>query len=89
MDRLHMRIIGVVQGVGFRYFTQRELGARALVGYVRNLADGRVEAVVEGEPEVVAQALAILGQGPAASQVSDVAVEEIPSEGHTGFEIRS
>jgi acylphosphatase len=48
---------GMVQGVGFRFTTVRALAGVAVSGYVRNLADGRVEMVVEGEPEAIAEAL--------------------------------
>ena len=82
-------ISGTVQGVGFRWFTERELGALGVAGYVRNLADGRVEAVVEGETEIVSKALTILGKGPTGSTVSELTVEEMPLQGHNGFEIRS
>ena len=41
---------GIVQGVGFRYTTQRVAGGFAVTGFVRNLADGRVEVVAEGPP---------------------------------------
>ncbi len=45
---------GHVQGVGFRYTARHVAGGFDVTGYVKNLADGRVEAVVEGEPEEVA-----------------------------------
>lgn len=81
-------ISGTVQGVGFRGFTERELRALGATGYVRNLADGRVEAVIEGDSEVVDLALAILSEGPRGARVADVALEEISVQGHASFAIR-
>jgi acylphosphatase len=80
-------ISGTVQGVGFRWFAERELRALGVNGTVRNLPDTRVEAIVEGSPELVERALALLGRGPAGSHVSDVEIAEIPSQGSSGFEI--
>jgi acylphosphatase len=81
-------ISGTVQGVGFRWFTERELGALGVAGYVRNLPSGCVEAVVEGSPERVEQALVVLGTGPPGARVTDVEIEEQDAPGHSGFEIR-
>ena len=81
-------ISGTVQGVGFRWFVQTQLGDLGLSGTVENLPDGRVEAVVEGSPERVEQALVILGTGPLGAHVADVEIEELTARCHTGFEIR-
>ena len=87
--RTRSRVIvdGVVQGVFFRdatYARARELGVD---GWVRNLPDGRVEAVFEGEPEVVASAVAWVRHGPSRAIVT--ALEEFAEqpEGLGGFEI--
>ena len=53
MVRAHIHFSGTVQGVGFRYTTQSFAQQIALTGWVKNLADGRVEAVVEGPKEQV------------------------------------
>jgi acylphosphatase len=78
---------GRVQGVGFRWFaerTARELGVR---GWVRNLSDGSVETVAEGEDAAVAAYLSRLERGPHGSRVDGVAIEETPESGFSGFEI--
>jgi acylphosphatase len=78
---------GRVQGVGFRY-TAREL-ARGfpVAGYVRNLPDGRVELVAEGEGDEVAAFLAVVGRRWAGSLDSADEADE-PPEGLAGFAIR-
>ncbi len=71
--RIHAFVNGHVQGVGFRYFTQREASRLDLTGEVRNLPDGRVEVVAEGEEPVLMEFLSILKRGPSAfSHVTSV-----------------
>ncbi len=71
-------ISGLVQGVGFRFFTQRSAARHQILGYVRNLKDGRVEALVEGEEESVKGFHEDLLTGPNYSRVEQV--EEIVLE---------
>ena len=71
-------VSGDVQGVGFRFFTQRVAARHQVVGYVRNLADGRVEALAEGSPEGVEGFKHDISAGPAYSRVEQV--EEISLE---------
>ncbi|MBI4484354.1 MAG: acylphosphatase [Acidobacteria bacterium] len=74
-------ISGRVQGVGFRYFAY-ELGQRlGLVGFVRNLPDGRVEACAEGDLELLQQFHRELGRGPRWATVADIRVEEVEASG--------
>jgi acylphosphatase len=85
--RCHLWVSGSVQGVGFRMFTERAARRRGVVGYVRNLADGRVEAVAEGPGEAVRGFIADLRRGPSGALVRDVGeVWETP-EGLRGFRI--
>ena len=60
---------GEVQGVGYRFFTQRVAARHQVTGYVRNLPDGRVEALVEGELENVESFKHDFSTGPAWSRV--------------------
>jgi acylphosphatase len=71
-------ISGLVQGVGFRFFTQRSAARHQVRGYVRNLEDGRVEALAEGDAKAVQAFLEDLTAGPTYSKVEDV--EEIVLE---------
>ena len=68
-------ISGIVQGVGFRYYTQDEAERLHLSGYVRNLRDGRVEVYGIGLPENLARLRTLLERGPRGAMVQHV-VEE-------------
>jgi len=70
MDRkLIVRISGRVQGVGYRYFVLHRAQSLELAGYVRNLRDGRVEVVAEGEEQALKTILEELKEGPAGAIV--------------------
>jgi acylphosphatase len=82
-------ISGRVQGVGFRYFLEARASAEGVHGWVRNLPDGRVEALLEGEQASVERVEAALWRGPSGAVVDDVAIElTLPSGRPTGFAIR-
>jgi len=68
-------VSGLVQGVGFRFFTQRSAAKHQILGYVKNLEDGRVEALIEGDEEAVKAFHEDLLAGPSYSRVEQV--EEI------------
>ena len=80
---------GRVQGVGFRWFVQEAAERLGLVGFVRNMEDGRVEVFAEGEADTLAALQEKLRQGPGLSRVEAVkASEAIPSGRYTGFHIQ-
>jgi acylphosphatase len=83
----HLRIDGLVQGVGFRDAMCREADRLGVTGWVRNRRGGGVEAVVDGAPDAVAAIIAWAHRGPAAARVSNVTVSEM-SGAFTGFEWR-
>lgn len=86
--RAHVLIRGRVQGVAFRWETRRVAEVHGLTGWVRNLPDGRVEAVFEGEREEVEAVIGWCRQGPPIARVEDVKVEwEAVTESHSGFSI--
>ena len=84
-------ISGRVQGVGFRYYAKDVADREGVSGWVRNLSDGRVEALVEGEEEAVTRVERALWQGPRGARVAAVAVDdtEPPSGTHHTFSVRS
>jgi acylphosphatase len=76
MKRVHVYISGRVQGVFFRAETQRTAKGFNLTGWVRNIADGRVEALFEGEDKEINKMLEWCLIGPSAARVEDVLTEE-------------
>jgi acylphosphatase len=81
-------ISGIVQGVGFRFFTQRAAARHQVTGYVRNLPDGRVESLAEGDAKSVEDFKNDLTAGPTFSRVEEI--EEIvlePSGLYSSFRI--
>lgn len=86
--RAHLFISGQVQGVGYRLSTVSEARRWDVKGWVRNLPDGRVEAVLEGNKSGVEGMIHWCHQGPSAAVVNNVAVEYQEPEGLRGFETR-
>jgi len=81
-------ISGRVQGVGFRWFAKDAAMREGATGWVRNLLDGRVEALVEGDVEAVTRVEAALRSGPRGSRVERVLVDdEEPTGTHGEFSI--
>jgi acylphosphatase len=72
--RAHIFVSGRVQGVFFRDHTRRWASSLGLTGWVRNLWDGRVEVLAEGEKENLESLIARLKQGPPSASVENVAV---------------
>lgn len=68
-------ISGTVQGVGFRYFTQRAAAKIKVGGYVKNLHDGRVEVFATGTPQQLRELRSVLERGPRFSSVTEVREE--------------
>jgi acylphosphatase len=76
--RYHYIISGRVQGVGYRFFTQDCAIDLGLLGWVKNLSDGRVEAEVEGEESQLAQMQQLLQKGPSLANVDKITRDEEP-----------
>jgi acylphosphatase len=81
-------VSGRVTGVGFRYFAQDVAQREGLTGVVRNLPDGRVEALAEGDAEALTRFEIALRRGPARARVEDVEIDALPISGrYLGFAI--
>jgi acylphosphatase len=85
---LRVTIYGHVQGIGFRDATTRRAHELGVLGWVRNGADGTVQAHIEGAPAAVDELLAFLRTGPPHAQVTTVETEPTAPEGHEQFAIR-
>jgi acylphosphatase len=89
-DRIGRRylISGRVQGVGFRYFAERSARQWGISGWVRNLADGRVEVHASGERGRMEGFEALMREGPSHAVVREFESMEDVASGSGGFEIR-
>lgn len=88
-ERAHVRVSGQVQGVFFRDSTRRKAEELGLAGWVKNLPDGRVEAVFEGPSEKVREMVRWCEEGPQQASVENVASDfENSGEDLQGFEVR-
>lgn len=82
---IHCYVSGRVQGVWFRASTKTEAEALGLTGWVRNLADGRVEVIACGEKESVNKLRDWLQHGPQLAEVTDLKCEVIPRQEFEDF----
>jgi acylphosphatase len=88
VTRKRVIVSGRVQGVFFRDSTRRRAESAGVAGWVRNTADGTVEAIFEGEDSAVEEMIAFCRSGPGRAEVSAVDVEDQRPEGLSGFEVR-
>ena len=86
--RVHVFVEGWVQGVSFRYNTVQEAVRLGVTGWVRNLPDGRVEAVYEGPLGAVEELLTWTRGGPRWAQVTGVDIRDEEPTGEPGFSVR-
>lgn len=82
---LRLLISGTVQGVGYRDWAVRAASALSLVGWVRNLADGRVEVWAEGPAEALEALRAQAARGPRFAEVTQVVGDPVVPRGAAGF----
>ena len=89
MQRTHIWVKGIVQGVGFRYFTVKQARELGVSGWVRNTPDGGVEIVAEGEKWQLDEFVKNVKIGPSLSSVTGMEVkEEKYQDEFEGFEVR-
>jgi acylphosphatase len=90
MDRLHATVVGQVQGVGFRYYVKRHADLLGITGYVRNLPEGQLDVMAEGNPEALDQLTKLLELGPSGAVVFDIVIDRGPGTGEfPDFAIRT
>ena len=83
-------VSGRVQGVGFRYYVEEVANREGVTGYVRNLPDGRVEALVEGDSEAVTRVERAIRSGPAGARVEHVDADVLtPGGAYKSFRVTS
>lgn len=87
-ERRRVVVHGDVQGVFFRDTTRREASGIGVAGWVRNRPDGTVEAVFEGDPDLVEEMVRFAQEGPRGARVERVEQHDEEPEGLTGFQIR-
>ena len=85
---VHVFVSGRVQGVSFRSWTDETAKSLGLNGWVRNLPDGRVEAMFEGETSKVRKMVELCKKGPAHAKVENVEVRKESISGLASFEVR-
>ena len=85
MRRVVAHVSGLVQGVGYRWFVRGLAMDHGLTGWARNLADGRVEVVLEGPDDAVAEVLAALDGPRAPGTVTGVDSRDAPGQVSRGF----
>ena len=74
-------IFGIVQGVGYRFFVMRAAARHQMLGTVRNLPDGRVEVVAEGERDAMDEFKKDLATGPSLAEITDIEETDLPVTG--------
>lgn len=84
LETIRVCVTGRVQGVGFRHFTVRQAHNLGVTGWVRNLDDGSVEALLQGSPDAIDSMLSLLHTGPRFARVAEVFHE--PAETGRRFE---
>lgn len=84
----HIFISGKVQGVGFRAFIRREAAVLNIRGWAKNLIDGRVEAVIQGDKNKVAQMIEKLKEGPSYARVDNLKINEEKLTEYSDFQIK-
>jgi acylphosphatase len=82
-------VSGIVQGVGYRYWTTRQAAQLGIQGWVRNLYDGRVEIHAEGTADALAELVDRCHDGPRFAEVSGVDERDVDPESHTSFDVRA
>jgi acylphosphatase len=84
----HIFISGRVQGVGFRAFIRREAAVLNIKGWAKNLVDGRVETIIQGDKKKVSQMIAKLREGPSYAKVENLNINDEKPTDFSDFKIK-
>jgi acylphosphatase len=82
LKRIHLKITGHVQGVGFRYFCHEQAGRLGLTGYARNISDGTVEVEAQGGADAIEQFVQAVSDGPRQAEVTNIEREKRDIDGN-------
>jgi acylphosphatase len=89
MERKRAKVHGQVQGVGFRYFTERTASSLGVTGWVRNVPDGTVEIEAQADQDTLSRFFEKVRKGPSFSDVTDVEMDQLEAGGEeSGFQIK-
>ena len=86
--RIHLTISGKVQGVGYRYFVQKNANDLELSGWVQNQENGTVEAEFEGPPDAVEKMIQLCRQGPRNATVEEIKKESVTVKDEGIFRVK-
>ncbi len=89
MERISRRVVikGRVQGVMFRASCAQEAKREKIVGYAKNLPDGSVEVLLEGDADAVEKVLSWCHQGPPSARVDTVNIHNVPTSNYSDFSV--
>ena len=88
MPTVHLIITGTVQGVSYRFAAKEIATSLSLTGWIKNTAEGHVEAIVSGPEPSLQQFIDWCRQGPRLAVVSDVIIQHVPEISFNDFSIR-
>ncbi len=88
IQAIHLSVFGRVQGVGFRYYTNKKASELGIRGFVKNRPDGSVYIEAEGEAELLELFVLWCNSGPSWARVSRIEQQKVPPIGFQNFEIK-
>ena len=83
-----IKVYGKVQGVGFRFYTQKTARELGVNGFIKNAGDGSVYIEAEAGPDIIKGFIAWVKTGPEWARVDSVTIQEMPGQGFVGFSIK-
>ena len=84
---IHVYVSGFVQGIGFRQYIKSRANKLNIKGWIKNLPDGRVEAILQGRTQDIDKIILLCRKGPFLAEVEKVEVEKLPDQKFESFDI--